>query len=358
LDELERRTAAQRRRWSDERVERLAAETRRAQRSERAGEAVKRLREAGSRVGVAAEDSEALAAALEAWRAGRERVLEEAGERNESWGRLQQLLGERTLEEFADDVERRRLRADRLVDRLGADVLVEARAGRPAGEMLEKLAREAETAREEVLRAGGRLTEREHHLPSVADAEDALAAAEREQARIARLKDTLDCTVGFLKEAQERVLRDIAPVLTRTVLEWLPEVTDGRYTGCRINPENLLVEVRTPGGRWRSAELLSHGTAEQIYLLLRFALSRHLTRQGETCPLILDDVVGASDAVRKQAVQRTLHALARSTQVILFTHEDDVRDWAGANLAEPDARLIELAGRRLESGGNGSAPAT
>lgn len=347
VDELERQTAEQRREWSDERVRRLAAETRHAHRSERAADAVNKLREAGSRVGVTAEDPEELAAALEEWRAGRERMLEEAGERNESWDRLQQLLGERTLDEFTDEVEQRRLRASRLGDRLGADLLVKARAGRPTEKTLGKLRREAEAAHEEVLRAGGQLTEREHHLPMVADAEDALAAAEREQATIARLKETLDCTIGFLEEAQERVLRDIAPVLRRTVLEWLPDVTDGRYTGCRIDPENLLVEVRTPGGRWRSAELLSHGTAEQIYLLLRFALSRHLTREGETCPLILDDVVGASDAIRKQAVLQTLHALARSTQVILFTHEEDVRDWARDNLAGSDARLIELAGRRL-----------
>ncbi|MXW67901.1 MAG: AAA family ATPase [Gemmatimonadales bacterium] len=357
LGELERRTAERRRTWSDERAGRLAAETRDTQRSVRAADAAKKLGEAGERLGVSAEDPEDLAAALEQWRAGRERVLEEAGERNESWDRLQQLLGERTLDEFADEVERRRLRAARLLDRSGADA-GGARAGRVTEATLEDLKREAETAREEVLRAAGQLTEREHHLPSVADAEDALAAAEREQARIARLKDTLDCTIGFLEKAQERVLRDIAPILTRTVLEWLPGVTDGRYTGCRINPENLLVEVRTPGGRWRSAELLSHGTAEQIYLLLRFALSRHLTREGESCPLILDDVVGASDAVRKQAVLRTLHALARSTQVILFTHEDDVRDWARENLTGSDARLIELAGRRIESGENELAAAT
>ncbi|MXW55484.1 MAG: AAA family ATPase [Gemmatimonadales bacterium] len=358
LGELERRTAERRREWSDERARRLAVETRHRQRSERAADAADTLQEAGAQVGVSAEDPEDLAAALERWRAGRERVLEEAGERSKSWDRLQQLLGERTLDEFTGDVEQLRLRAERLRERLGEDVAVDARAGRPTEETLEHLKREAEAAREEVLRAVGQLTEREHHLPSVADAEDALAAAEREQARIARLKDTLDCTIGFLEEAQERVLRDIAPILTQTVLEWLPEVTDGRYTGCRIDPENLLVEVRTPGGRWRSAELLSHGTAEQIYLLLRFALSRHLTGEGETCPLILDDVVGASDAVRKQAVLETLHALARSTQVILFTHEDDVRNWAGENLAEPDGRLIELAGRRIESGGNGVPAAT
>ncbi|MDE2661709.1 MAG: hypothetical protein OXI39_01725 [Gemmatimonadota bacterium] len=357
LGELERRTAERRRTWSDDRARRLAAETRHQQRSARAADAADKLREAGAQVGVTAEGAENLAAALEQWRAGRERVLEEAGERSESWDRLQQLLGERTLDEFADDVERRRLRAARLAGRSGADV-GEARAERVTEATLGKLKREAEAAREEVLRAGGQLTEREHHLPSVADAEDALAAAEREQERIERLKDTLDCTVGFLEAAQERVLRDIAPILTQTVLEWLPGVTDGRYTGCRINPENLLVEVRRPGGRWRSAELLSHGTAEQIYLLLRFALSRHLTREGENCPLILDDVVGASDAVRKQAVLRTLHALARSTQVILFTHEDDVRDWARENLTGSGARLIELAGRRIENGRDDRPAAT
>ncbi|MYA32353.1 MAG: AAA family ATPase [Gemmatimonadales bacterium] len=357
LDELERRAAERRRTWSDERARRLAAETRDAQRSERAADAANKLREAGAQVGVTAEDPEDLAAALEQWRAGRERVLDEAGERNESWDRLQQLLGERTLEAFADDVERLRLRAARLLARSGADV-DEARARRVTEATLEDLKGEAEAAREEVLRAGGQLTEREHHLPSVADAEDALAAAEREQARIARLKDTLDCTIGFLEEAQERVLRDIAPILRRTVLEWLPGVTDGRYTGCRIDPENLLVEVRAPGGRWRPAELLSHGTAEQIYLLLRFALSRHLTREGESCPLILDDVVAASDAARKRAVLQTLYALSRSTQIILFTHEDDVRDWATDHLAEPDGRLIELGGRRVESEGNGLAAAT
>ena len=358
LDELEQRTGERRRAWSDERARRLAAEARHADWSKRAAEAANKLREAGSSVDVTAEGDDDLAAALEQWRASRERALEEAGERNESWDRLQQLLGERTLDEFADEVGQCRLRANRLRHRVGDDGFAGDRAMRPTEETLDTLGQEAAAKGEEALRARGRLTEREHHLPSVADAEDALAAAERAKARISRLKDTLDRTVDFLRQAEDRVMRDIAPVLTQTVLERLPGVTDGRYTGCRIDPETLLVEVRTPRGRWRSAELLSHGTAEQIYLLLRFALSRHLTREGETCPLILDDVVGASDAERKQAVLETLQALARSTQVILFTHEDDVREWAAENLAEPNGRLIELAGRRLDASGNGRTATT
>ena len=346
VTELERRTLKERREWSDERAGRLAAEARHARRAGEVAAAAETLRAAAEQIGVTAEDEAGLAAALEEWRTRRERTLAEAGERNESWDRLQQLLGERTLEAYAREVEERRLQAAALMERIAPADLAGAGAGPASRETLDALGAEAEATREKVLRAVGQLTEREQHLPSVADAEDALAAAEREQARVARLKDTLDRTIHFLKQAEDRVMRDIAPILRRTVLEWLPGVTGDRYTGCRIDPESLLVEVRTPGGRWRSAELLSHGTAEQIHLLLRFALSRHLTREGETCPLILDDVVGASDAERKRAVLRTLQALARSTQIILFTHEDDVRDWARENLAGRDDRLIELPGRQ------------
>lgn len=125
------------------------------------------------------------------------------------------------------------------------------------------------------------------------------------------------------------------------MLEWLPNVTGGRYQDCRIDPESLLVEVRGANG-WQRAPLLSHGTAEQVYLLLRLALSRHLTKQDEICPLILDDVVSASDAARKRVVLETLLAISESPQVILFTHEDDVRDWADERLEEPLGRLIEV----------------
>ncbi len=356
--EFEQRTLEQRRAWSDERARRLTAEAQHAQHAEQAALATEGLWAVANRIGVTARDASDLAPALEEWRARRERALAETGERNKSWDRLQQLLGEYTLEEFAEEVEQRRLRATRLIGRIAPAAFAEARAGRPTAETPDDLGREAAAAREKVVRASGQLAERERNLSSVADAEDALKAAEREEKRIARLKGTLDRTIDFLRQAEDRVMRDIAPILTQTVLEWLPEVTDGRYTGCRINPESLLVEVRAPRGRWRRADLLSHGTAEQIYLLLRFALSRHLTGEGESCPLILDDVVGASDAERKESVLATLRALARSTQVILFTHEEDVRDWAKGNLPESDGRLIELPGRRRDAGGNGRAETT
>jgi hypothetical protein len=328
--------------WTEERTKRLADEEKRNRHATQIANATETVRAAAARVGFTGDDPEGLAAELEAWREGQERALREAERRNESWDRLQQLLGDRTLEELAGKADRLRGHADRLVRKTEPRALDEARESERSPEQLQALRSEAESARSEADMARGGLTEREPHLPSVPDAEDALAAAKREQARVARLKDTLAQTIGFLKKAQERVLRDIAPILTHTMLDWLADVTNGRYTACRIDPESLLVEVRTSGGRWREADRLSHGTVEQVYLLLRFALCRHLTKEGERCPLILDDALAASDNARKTAVLKTLQALGKSTQVMLFTHEDDVREWARLKLRGPHDRLIEL----------------
>ncbi len=205
---------------------------------------------------------------------------------------------------------------------------------------------EAHAARAASDAARGKLEQIAAHLPSLADAEDELAAARSELERVERLDRTLATTSDFLKRAEERVHRSVAPVLRATVLEWLRGVTGGRYTDCKVDPESLQVEVRAGGGTWRAAGLLSHGTAEQIYLLLRLALARHLVTDGEVCPLILDDAVAACDTERKQALLDTLHAVSAETQVILFTHEEDVQAWARQRLSGPRDALTELAGPR------------
>ena len=205
---------------------------------------------------------------------------------------------------------------------------------------------EARAARAASDAARGKLEQIAAHLPSLADAEDELAAARSELERVERLDRTLATTSDFLKRAEERVHRSVAPVLRATVLKWLRGVTAGRYTDCKVDPESLQVEVRAAGGTWRAAGFLSHGTAEQIYLLLRLALARHLVADGEVCPLILDDAVAACDTERKQALLDTLHAVSAETQVILFTHEEDVQAWARQRLSGPRDALTELSGPR------------
>ena len=248
--------------------------------------------------------------------------------------------GRRLLTELRAEASRLRDEAAALAEAVDPSAL-RARRG-AASDRLAAAEHEARGARDACHAARGRIEQLAGDVPNLADAEDELAAARSELERIERLDRTLARTIEFLERAEERVHRDFAPVLRATLLEWLPRVTGGRYTDCKVDPESLQVDVRNGHGPWRRAALLSHGTAEQIYLLLRLALSRHLVAPGEVCPLILDDVVAACDAERKQVVLETLQALGAETQVVLFTHEEDVRAWARQRLSAPRDALTEL----------------
>ena len=250
--------------------------------------------------------------------------------------------GRRLVADLRAEAVRLRAEAVRLrAEPVDPNALAAARDAPP--DRLAAAEHEARGARAACLTARGQLEQLAADLPSLADAEDELAAATNELERVEQLDRTLARTMEFLQRAEERVHRNVAPVLRATVLEWLPEVTGGRYTDCKVDPESLQVDVRDAGEPWRSAGLVSHGTAEQIYLLLRLALARHLVADGEVCPLILDDAVAACDAGRKQVLLDTLHAVSAESQVILFTHEEDVRAWARERLAAPQDGLTELS---------------
>jgi len=84
-------------------------------------------------------------------------------------------------------------------------------------------------------------------------------------------------------------------------------------------------------------------TAEQIYLLLRVVLAERLTTAGETCPLLLDDVLVQCDQARKRALLNIILAISRTQQVILFMQEQEVLQWAQQNVVSPD-QLVMLPG--------------
>ena len=191
--------------------------------------------------------------------------------------------------------------------------------------------------------ARGQLEERRRTLGSIAEAEEALAAARSTLDHLLALDQTLQLTQSFLERAKQGIHQSVAPVLASALRRRLPAITAGRYTDVRVDPESLAVQVLAPDGYWRHAALLSHGTAEQIYLLLRVALAQHLTRPGEVCPLILDDVTVHCDRERKCAVLETLHQISKERQVILFSQEEEVLAWAEEHFEEPCDQLTRLA---------------
>lgn len=195
--------------------------------------------------------------------------------------------------------------------------------------------RSYESASKAAAEARAQLEERKRTLTIVPEAEEALAAAECELARIDSLDRTLELARSFLLRAQERIHRSIAPLLAEQVTAWLPRITSGRYTAALVDPATLAVGVRAESGAWREAALLSHGTAEQVYLLLRIALADQLTRHGELCPLILDDPTPHFDTERTLAVLDLLLQVSEERQVVLFSQEPEILTWAERHLTGP-----------------------
>jgi uncharacterized protein YhaN len=198
----------------------------------------------------------------------------------------------------------------------------------------------AATSAHDALR--GNLEARRDALPDVAEAEESVLAARAELARVLALAETLDRTLSILRGAEERVHRSLAPVLASAIGRWLPAVCQGAYVDVSVDPADLAVRVKEAAtGKWREARLLSEGTREQIYLLLRVAMAEHLVTNGEIAPLLLDEVTVQSDPLRKHELLDVLHRLSAERQVVLFTHDDDVLAWAGRRLdGERDATVL------------------
>ena len=102
------------------------------------------------------------------------------------------------------------------------------------------------------------------------------------------------------------------------------------------------MKVRDALGHWRDAGVLSHGTTEQVYLLLRIGLVEFIATTGEAAPLILDDVTVQCDSTRTVAVLDMLLELSQERQIVVFSQEQEVLDWARERLAGERNKLLEL----------------
>jgi uncharacterized protein YhaN len=251
--------------------------------------------------------------------------------------RLSALLDGASLAELTERAASAARRAERLSAAAGTgsstpDSSIDVDELRRALREAERLADLAEQQVAELSRAA---------MP-VAEAEEGLASARADLARLESLDEVLTRTRDYLTQAQTKVYRDIAPRLASLVGRDLARVTADRYTEAFVDPGTLAVRVRGSGAPPRDADHLSIGTAEQVYLLLRVALAEHLVKAGEDSPLLLDDVTVHADHGRASRLLDVLLAVAARHQVVLFTQQAQVRDWAREQLTDARHAVRDL----------------
>jgi uncharacterized protein YhaN len=263
-------------------------------------------------------------------------------------GELQALLAGQTPEQLDAEMANRRSHTAELAGAVGADQLSAWRWEGGPDQQIAGLRAESTDLERELSALQREVDVRTDGVCPVAEATEAVTVARQEVDRVETLRDDLTTTRRFLEAAKDRAHRNLAPQLAEAVRPWLGEVTSGRYTDVRVDPEALEVRVMAPDGRWRDATRLSQGTAEQVYLLLRIALADILTTPGTSCPLLLDDVLVQSDPQRSLALLELLLAESERRQVILFSQEDDVSTWARERLAGHDHTDMPGRHRHIE----------
>ncbi len=297
--------------------------------------------EAARSCGLQSRSPEEAAVALGIWKQRCQADLDELEARRKEWSEFEALLDGRTVEQLAEALTAAERDAQARAARFDLAEIA-AMADEDIASELPTLWKAATDAKTDAAAAGGALGAQARGLPCVADAEEGLASAESELARVRELDETLVEASEFLAKAQQGVQRDVAPLLAATLTRWLPRTTAGRYIDAMVDPTTLEVRVCGPSRRWRRADRLSRGTAEQVYLLLRVALSRHLTGGKGVCPLLLDDVTVQADAGRTVEILGLLHDLSAEQQVVVFTQERLVAEWAERNLHESVDAIREL----------------
>ncbi|MBU8898477.1 AAA family ATPase [Corallococcus sp. M34] len=158
--------------------------------------------------------------------------------------------------------------------------------------------------------------------------------------------------LALLGRARRRFEEEQQPRVIQLASELFSELTQGRYRRVFM-PAGGERELRVGDGQrdW-TAEQLSRGTREQLFLAFRLAAIRDFGEKNGALPLIADDVLVNFDPERARAAVRLFARLAERHQVIAFT----CHPWLRAQFEAEGACVRELSSSTARLPGTGTEP--
>lgn len=130
------------------------------------------------------------------------------------------------------------------------------------------------------------------------------------------LNFSMNLAKDVLKEAYEKMKKNVTPKFTQKLSTNISKITNGKYNNVKTNEnEGLMVELES--GDYISVNKLSVGTIDQLYLSLRLSILDDLTE--ENVPILLDESFAFYDDERLENILVYLNELLKNRQVIIFT---------------------------------------
>jgi uncharacterized protein YhaN len=130
---------------------------------------------------------------------------------------------------------------------------------------------------------------------------------------------TLRLAQGLIRLARTRYEKERQPEVIQRAGRFFEKLTLGQYSALVAPMGEDRVEVLSRGHRQKEIGELSRGTAEQLYLSLRFGFIQEFCKNSEAPPIVMDEILVNFDASRARAAVRGILDLSRDHQILFFT---------------------------------------
>jgi len=133
---------------------------------------------------------------------------------------------------------------------------------------------------------------------------------------------------NVMSSFRSHLISRIRPALSLYASDFFSRLTDGKYQEIEIDENyNLMVY---DGGTPYAIERFSGGEEDLANLCLRLAISEVITERagGLFNFIILDEIFGSQDMIRRQNIMKALNSLSsKFRQIFLITHIEDIKNY-------------------------------
>ena len=148
---------------------------------------------------------------------------------------------------------------------------------------------------------------------------DQISRLEEELVRQQAEYDALRLSLDALQAANTTLQNRFSPELGRRAAEIFADMTGSTWSHILLDREFHLSAESGSDPTRRSVQLLSAGTADQLYLAVRLAICEMILPPEQNPPLILDDALLTFDDARLSTTLDYLTRLRAQRQILLFT---------------------------------------
>jgi len=152
---------------------------------------------------------------------------------------------------------------------------------------------------------------------------------------------TLRLAQGLIRRARERYQKERQPEVIRAAAQFFDRLTLGKYPSLVAPIGEDRVEVVCQDNSRKEIGQLSRGTAEQLYLSLRFGFIREFSKTTESLPIIMDEILVNFDPRRARATAETIIELSKEHQILFFTCHPQIAHFFRE--IDPHAPVLEIS---------------